>query len=322
MLHEQSPPPLPYGARVASRTALYQGTVEYGGHVVSVGDDILDSQSLVDKLYTFYLALLGGRWVGTPGLPSEIGDVGHAYLQGFYYPCVRRPVLAGEVDLRADGLPRYAGLIQTLGQADSSAEDGLYFMTARPSPVPRGIAVPCRGEHYRFAAMWRPTRPRRSPRREKVDTLEVAAWPFVVRPDGRLWAAKWIGDTRTGPGLDAFMSLALDASVVLNAWADRRYLWQVETSENLMGSGHRTPLVLGVGVEHVKSLFYAREAPLTDTGRKRPILHWVRAHERRLREGIEVDVREHLRGIVGFEMAGFPFRIISPFKTGHDARSR
>jgi hypothetical protein len=321
MLYEQATPPLSYGARVAARTLLYCDTVEYDGQVVSVGDDILDSQPLVDKLYTFYLALLGGRWIGTPGLPSGIDDVGHAYLQGFYYPCVRRPVLAGEVDLRADGLPRYAGLIQTLGQADSSAEDGLYFMTARPSPVPRGIAVPCRGEHYRFAAMWRPTRLRNSPRQEKVDTLEVAAWPFVVRPDGRLWAAKWVGDTRTGRDIAPFMSLALDASVVLNAWADRRHVWQVETSESLMGCKHRTPLVLGVGVEHVKSLFYAREVPLTDTGRKRPILHWVRAHERRLREGIEVDVRKHLRGIVEFEMAGFPFRIISPFKPGHDARA-
>ena len=95
---------------------------------------------------------------------------------------------------------------------------------------------------------------------------------------------------------------------------DSRHLWRVETAERVVGGRHKTPLRLGVSVEHVKSLFYARQAPLTESGRRRPILHWVRAHQRRIAAGIDIDVRKHLRGIEAFEMDGFAFRITQPTK--------
>jgi hypothetical protein len=100
----------------------------------------------------------------------------------------------------------------------------------------------------------------------------------------------------------------------MNIWNDRRFIWNVETVEPILNHSGPTPMIMGVSPEHVKSLFYARDLPLTETGRKRPILHWVRAHERRLKSGIEIDIAKHLRGITGFSMHGFDFKITRPVK--------
>lgn len=90
--------------------------------------------------------------------------------------------------------------------------------------------------------------------------------------------------------------------------ADRRFLWSVDAVEGGTRAG------FGVYMEQVKSLFYARSIPLTKTGRRRPILHWVRAHQRRIKEGIDIDVTKHLRGITNFEMFGTNFQITQPVK--------
>jgi hypothetical protein len=101
----------------------------------------------------------------------------------------------------------------------------------------------------------------------------------------------------------------------MNAWSDSRYLWHATTTEDI-GYGTKMPLRfrLGLSKEHIKSLFYARTLPITETGRKRPILHWVRAHQRRIKEGIDIDVTAHLRGIYKFEMDGLNFEITQPNK--------
>jgi hypothetical protein len=64
----------------------------------------------------------------------------------------------------------------------------------------------------------------------------------------------------------------------------------------------------------VKSLFFARELPITDTGRKRPILHWVRAHKRRIAERIEIDIEKYMRGTATMIMQGVEFEITKPQK--------
>lgn len=95
---------------------------------------------------------------------------------------------------------------------------------------------------------------------------------------------------------------------VLSYFADRRVLWNVTAKE------HEAHATFGVHEEQIKSLFYARDLPLSGTGRKRPILHWVAAHQRRMKSGTEVDIEKHLRGISGFEMNGTRFEITRPFK--------
>jgi hypothetical protein len=96
------------------------------------------------------------------------------------------------------------------------------------------------------------------------------------------------------------------ASVALQFHADSRYCWQIEARE------HKQYARLGCIDEQVKSLLYARSLPMTDTGRKRPILHLVEAHKRRLRNGTDIDISKSLRGIDVIEMGGTQFVVNPP----------
>lgn len=83
---------------------------------------------------------------------------------------------------------------------------------------------------------------------------------------------------------------------------------------NVKGSEDEAFAEFGVQEEQMKSLFYARSLPMTETGRKRPLIHWVRSHRRRLKAGIDINIKEHLRGIKDFEMYGTVFEITNPAK--------
>lgn len=98
------------------------------------------------------------------------------------------------------------------------------------------------------------------------------------------------------------------AAGIFGFYSDRKYLWNVTAKE------HSAKATFGVYPEQIKSLFYAREMPMTETGRKRPILHWVAAHNRRIKNGIDVDIEKHLRGINEFVFQGTKFEITRPIK--------
>lgn len=93
------------------------------------------------------------------------------------------------------------------------------------------------------------------------------------------------------------------ASIALQFIADSRYCWTIEARESNCFAR------LGSMPEQIKSLLYARSIPLTDTGRKRPILHLVAAHQRRLKHGIDIDVTAFLRGIQTVEIGGTCFTV-------------
>ena len=97
--------------------------------------------------------------------------------------------------------------------------------------------------------------------------------------------------------------------------ADRLFIWNIETQEPNTELGIPALVTFGVEAEMVKSLVYARSLPVTESGRKRPILHWVRAHQRRMQDGVDVDIEKFLRGITEFDMGGLNFRITRPVKT-------
>lgn len=147
---------------------------------------------------------------------------------------------------------------------------------------------------------------------------------FSIASDGSVWVAH---DKRK---LQHFQTLASYQDDQYNAYhfgpgalsllADRKFLWLVETSEPLLNGHSKAKMQFGVDAEMVKSLFYARDIPITATGRLRPILHWVEAHKRRVREGLTVGVIKHLRGIEEFSMGGLEFKITQPKKPlAHDA---
>jgi hypothetical protein len=107
-------------------------------------------------------------------------------------------------------------------------------------------------------------------------------------------------------GLSLAENTAKRVIMTANTIADRLCQWGIESSDS------------GVNVElqcyhdEVKSLLYARSLPMTSTGRKRPILHLVAAHRRRIKEGIEIDIEQFLRGVRKVEMGGAIFEVRSP----------
>lgn len=96
------------------------------------------------------------------------------------------------------------------------------------------------------------------------------------------------------------------ASVALQMLADRRHCWTI-TAQEKVARAH-----LGCMQEEIKSLLYARSLPMTSTGRKRPILHLVASHKRRMQSGTDVDVSAFLRGIQTVEIGGTVFKVSPP----------
>lgn len=96
------------------------------------------------------------------------------------------------------------------------------------------------------------------------------------------------------------------ACMQLQALADRRFCWTITANENVAKAQ------LGCMQEEVKSLLFARNLPMTETGRKRPVLHLVEAHKRRMKSGIDVDISSFLRGQQTVEIGGTLFTVNPP----------
>lgn len=92
-------------------------------------------------------------------------------------------------------------------------------------------------------------------------------------------------------------------------WSDdKRHQWCITANDDM------SKVTIGAYAENVKSLLYARQLPVTASGRKRPILHIVHAHKRRMKEGIEVDIRDFLRGTREIIMNDTKYSVSAPQK--------
>jgi hypothetical protein len=98
--------------------------------------------------------------------------------------------------------------------------------------------------------------------------------------------------------------MVIHASIVEYA----RSHWRVRIEEG-------AALWIATDGKGIKALASLRDAPLTDTGRRRPLLHWVKEHLRRTPGDNEVTtVREHLRGISTFALDTMKITIHEPHK--------
>lgn len=281
------------------------GIMAVDGELYEVGKDLFDGEEVIDKIYRSYIALLCKGWKSkiettlTPG--NMVPVIGESYIKGFYLPCAKRMALLGQVDLYNDDLPNYAGIVVP--------NDYFLAISVIKGIPPRGVMRYPRGEHYRTTIFFE------SKGKALIDqSLELRTFHVAVKENGVVVPCIPFCSDKNGD-MAVRCALSCQASALaLNLHTDSRFLWTIETSENLV-SNIKTPLRLGVNKDHVKSLFYARNLPVTDSGRKRPILHWVRAHQRRISNGTDIDVDKHLRGITEFTMDGLNFRITRPIKS-------
>ena len=232
-----------------------------------------------------------------------------------------------EFQIECDGRP-YQGIVcsNPSNGCDANDQESMrfgsyleitYFERLKEFPKPNKCDV--NGRKYRLINIW-----------YRNDRIEGICNYFVMTPDGKIVSSyrivqdydpitgrcnflrkdeAWLKarDT-TGDYWGCEDKVSLLANVTLQFYQDRKYLWNVLAKEGIAKA------TFAVHPEQVKSLFYSRELPMTDSGRKRPILHWVKAHQRRMKEGIEFDVKDHLRGTSEFVYNGTKFEIINPFK--------
>lgn len=265
------------------------------------GFDMLESETLTNNVYTFFIDMMAHRFEGHEHQKGElhISDVGLFYQTGVYIPCVNRVAFTREVDLLNDGLPD----LMVAANIDRNEPDDYTtaFMVRPVTKIPRHVLLPPRCvKKYKLVVMCA----------DKQNKMELGYLYFGINKHGHILPPieKWGGNSAL---IQA--EAQIYPSLTINACADSKYLWLAKCEENI--STHvDLKLLLGLSPEHIKSLFYARTLPLTETGRKRPILHWVRAHKRRIKEGIEIDISTYLRGISHVSLDGLDFEIIQPTK--------
>lgn len=96
------------------------------------------------------------------------------------------------------------------------------------------------------------------------------------------------------------------SGITLQSEADRRFCWSI-TAEDCKGK-----ITISCEKEEVKSLLYARSQPLSRSGRLRPVLHLVSSHNKRIKEGIEINIDNYLRGLRKVTIENTRFTVSPP----------
>jgi hypothetical protein len=272
---------------------------------------ILDSEELVNKAYEGLLTVLSlypeGKGLECYSLNHEQGidgDIFTPLITGLYIPGSKRLYWAGHVDVSVD-------LIMERGSVYLEPPDDCdysFVSVVEMDKFPKHIynGDPSSRHLFKVITVYFY---KKQFQKEKGKVGKTTCY-FSISQDGSIYQAV---DTHfiarifreqyeTGPG-------------AISLLADRLYIWNIETREPNTSFGFPAMVTFGIEMEMVKSLVYARSLPLTESGRKRPILHWVRAHQRRMKDGIEIDIEKFLRGVTGFNMGGLEFGITRPIKT-------
>lgn len=146
---------------------------------------------------------------------------------------------------------------------------------------------------------------------------------LTVTPNGEIFAAdlkavKSMGYGRNVPikqsehEPEVLRQRELALSAAMQFTADRRFIWSITASEK------NAKVTLACTKEEIKSLLYARSLPQTETGRKRPIMHLIESHKRRLRNGTEIDIVPFLKGTQIVDINGTTFTVNAPLKIKPD----
>lgn len=285
----------------------------------------LSDKDVVNKAYSGLLAALDLVDVGKDGRivveqhdggridPRKDFDVFTPFIEGIYIPGSERNYWCGYLD-PVDCPPPESGCVYI---APRYKDVGFEFITIkRLKRLPKKVVCGCKKPSYIY---------------KYYDTFffkERGQRPFVeggyfaFDHDGVLWTVidrLKLRDNIFRPVVTLRNEREIGmhyAAGAISLLADRKYLWNIRTAEESGLSNSDGEAIVNFGVEEdlVKSLVYARDEPITKTGRKRPILHWVDAHKRRIKKGIQVDVRKHLRGVTSFKMGELDFQITEPDK--------
>ena len=279
---------------------------------------VLDSEDLMDKVYSGLLGICSVMPMdsdviigNTYGSNDNSLDALLPLKTGLYLPASKRCFWEGRFDVGVDPLPESGAIYAIL-------DEGVFSWVSfkRLKSLPGFITKP-RSEmvaHYRVIVSFSADSHWTIHKGGKIGSISSY---FSIRPDGSLFPYRLRNLHSEGLNLSGNTHrVNFYGSGAINLIADSRYLWKIEATDDFKWRSTEltAKLIFGAEPEIVKSLFYSRSLPVTETGRKRPILHWVMAHKRRLKEGVDIDISKYLRGITKFEIENIPFQITSPLK--------
>lgn len=282
--------------------------------------DIWDSEDVEENIFKALYALSEDKyWNPTFGGNVGFRDMAISKVAGCYFPPKGRAFYTESIDFKNDGLPGICRL--------SGFNDFFFYGSKEYTPSVSSCVI------YPIKSV-----PSRKVRSTSGGVLyKIVFWQFYENgvPPNFAWE---LGPDNTdtiilnayvevNPRMDTVTPCFFKNEIrslkrstlrrlfctTVSSEADRKFLWNVSMHYPFVGDT-KIWLDFGVKEEHVKSLFYARDCPLSETGRKRPIQHWVSSHRRRLQDNTEINIEKYLRGVNEFRMYGYDFIISSPKK--------
>lgn len=286
--------------------------------LITMYENRIQKHKKAHKVFQFNDKLLHNiRKIGCYFAPDDRVSL-HSFVPGTEVLSENQPI-----DMLNDGVPQRAILCSAIASPEKEDDDSMrknafleISYLQQIDKLPRPIQSDHWGKFYRLVQVW-----------SRNEILEGHIQHVVIDKNGNIRGTYWmrsyhdpIRSICRGEKVNAQSCQSKEessraenlgtvlASSTIQYWQDRRHLWNVTANE---GTAKAT---FGIYPDQIKSLFYARELPMTETGRKRPILHWVCAHQRRMKSGTEIDIEKHLRGTNEFIYQGTKFSITRPFK--------
>ena len=251
-----------------------------------IGFDMFSDEEATDAAYQALMLLIGDQYKAACSETSSPYDYTHVIKNGVYMPCCSRIVYTHDTDIKTAISDMSESYYDPITKTIT-----LFYKERVKNKRTRNIYG---GEQFRLGVVYEDEGP-------SVQNYFFSIKDYKINPvliDGVTW--------------QNYSETSIShASRVVGAIDDARHLWSSTAEESVLG-GTKTKIRMGMTIEQVKSIFYARSLPLTDTGRKRPILHLVSAHKRRIKEGIDVDINKHVRGLDVVSMHGMTFKIRPP----------
>lgn len=284
----------------------------------SYGYDFTDGEALVDTAYDNLIKILsmfpdrkrgyleGMVYTDPKKHKQRRMSPFNVMLNGLYILGAKRPQWEGYFDVNVDELPNKASVAM---KAFNCHKNFSWVNVNRLNKLPKGVWAG--GKSRSAAAIYQLDINALCNFGSEDRELLSSICYFLIDKDGSIVTTQEPGKDMYWDSDNSLVSHRY-GSAALSMIADSKYVWNVECWD---GHTDLAKVIFGIEMEEVKSLMFARDLPMTATGRKRPILHWVKAHQRRIDEGIEVDVRKHMRGITEFKMGDLQFKITSPIKT-------
>lgn len=257
---------------------------------IGFGKDFFESESLTNDIYSRFIELMSEGFTShhCGQNDSHISEYGRLYKNDLYFPCSERVAFS-------DTYFKIPTSIYTTNLYLAGINK-IMHLSAIQKPV-KGIGFIGKGQKVKITEI----------AHNKEINEFVAHKHYATINNGRILAAQPL-HLCVSPQNNAISVVSI--SLLIGAIEDSDTLWSARITEDL--GKQEASVRLGLTSEQIKSLLYARDLPITETGRKRPILHLVRAHNRRLKAGIDIDIKRHIRGVDKIRLAEMDFYIRPP----------